>query len=93
MTSTQAQSKRPARFRPTIGWLRWSFGAVLLTVILGFVAVLGLHHSLPHRTIAIMLAGWVIPFAILIASLRSGSSNNRFERSRGTTSVDQGDGR
>jgi hypothetical protein len=74
MTSTQPPILGRSPFRPTIGWVRWWIGATILLVLLVCLVVLALRHYLPMRTMALMLAGWLIPFGLLLASLRLRSS-------------------
>jgi peptidoglycan/LPS O-acetylase OafA/YrhL len=75
MTSALVPLPKRGRFRPLIGWPRWSLGVVILIVVLGFIVYLALNNLLPTRTVAIMLTGWAIPFAMLMASLRSRMSD------------------
>jgi hypothetical protein len=69
---TPAMTPLPSRggIRPRIGWPRWSLGVAILTTVLGFIAYAAVVNLLPTRTLAIMFAGWAIPFAMLMASLR-----------------------
>jgi peptidoglycan/LPS O-acetylase OafA/YrhL len=75
MTSAMAPLPNRGRIRITIGWPRWSLGAATLIVVLGFIAHSALNNLLPTHTIAVTLTGWAIPFAMLMASLRSRPSN------------------
>jgi len=75
MTSTKEPSATGGGSAPRMGRLRLSFFVTIMVAVLALIIYASLSHSVPNQTLVIMLIGWVIPVAMLVAHLRSRSSH------------------